>query len=91
VLSQLDPFPGEIIAKKTAGFPSSGVGSAVAAGTSVGGTSVGATASAVAVTTITSAVGVVVEHAASKIPSNSVPANTDFFTIISSGFFAGRF
>lgn len=61
VLSHELLFPGEMMAENTAGLPSSGVGATVATGTSVGGTCVGATASGVAVTTMTSAVGIVLE------------------------------
>ena len=67
------------MAKNTAGLPSSGVGATVAAGTSVGGTSVGATASGVAVTTMTSAVGVVLDQAASTSPNSMAIPRNDFF------------
>jgi hypothetical protein len=85
VLSQLDPFPGDMIAKNTAGFPSSGVG---ATGTSVGEASVGVT---VAVTTMTSAVGDVLEQAASASPNSIAVPKIVFLIMISSGYFEVRF
>jgi hypothetical protein len=77
-----------MIAKNTAGFPSSGVG---ATGTSVGGTCVGATASGVAVTTMTSAVGDVLEQAASASPNSIAVPKIVFLIMISSGYFEVRF
>jgi hypothetical protein len=69
VLSHAVPFLGVMIAKNTAGFPSSGVGSAV------GGETVGTPGGAV------SGVGVAVEHAANPSIINVTMTSKSFFMI----------
>jgi hypothetical protein len=69
VLSHAVPFEGEMIAKNTAGFPSSGVGSAV------GGETVGTPGGSI------SGVGVAVEHAANPSIINVTATSRSFFMI----------